>query len=113
MSVTITILEEEEDAPKEEGAESAIRYLRRDKLLHILLAKDPVHTRMLKLVVKNAIDRKIILYTKVNLVKLAAINKAKTSNLEDAELASMMTSVSLARSTVHTMIRSTARVCHS
>lgn len=62
-----------------------------------LLAEDPVNARILELVVENAIDPNIILYTKVNLIKLAAINKAKASNLEDAELASMMTAVSLAQ----------------
>lgn len=62
----------------------------------ILLAEDPVHARMLELVIENAVDPNIILFTKLNLVKLAAISKAKASNIEDAELASMMTAVSLA-----------------
>lgn len=62
-----------------------------------LLAEDPVHARILELVVENAFDPNIILFTKINLVKLAAINKAKASNIEDAELASMMTAVSLAQ----------------
>jgi len=64
----------------------------------ILLAEDPVHARILDLVVENAIEPNVILYTKINLVKLGAINKAKASNLEDAELASMMAAVSLAQS---------------
>jgi hypothetical protein len=63
----------------------------------VLLAQDPVNARMLELIVENTINPQIVLYTKVNLVKLVAINKAKTSNLEDAELASMMTSVNLAQ----------------
>ena len=63
----------------------------------ILLAEDPVHARILDLIVENAVDPNIILFTKLNLVKLAAINKAKASNIEDAELASMMTAVSLAQ----------------
>jgi len=63
----------------------------------LLLGQDPVHAHIMKLVVENAVDPNIILYTKLNLVKLAAINKAKASNIEDAELASMMTAVSLAQ----------------
>jgi hypothetical protein len=62
----------------------------------MLLARDPVHVHMLDLVVEYATDPQIILYTKMNLVKLAAINKAKAGSIEDAELASMMASVKLA-----------------
>lgn len=62
-----------------------------------LLAQDPVHVHIMRLVEKHARNPKIPVYAKVNFVKLAAINKAKASNLQDVEIASMMAAVTLAQ----------------
>ncbi|KAG9842798.1 hypothetical protein KCU98_g5651, partial [Aureobasidium melanogenum] len=62
-----------------------------------LATQDPVHKRILELVVEKAPEPEIILFSKVNLVKLATIHKVKASNLDDAILSSMMQAVSLAQ----------------
>jgi hypothetical protein len=55
-----------------------------------LLAQDPVHRHIMRLVETCAWNLKIPVYAKVNFVKLAAINKAKASNITDMELASFV-----------------------
>lgn len=62
-----------------------------------LANQDPVHKRILELVVEKASKPEIIVFSKVNLVKLATIHKLKASNLDDAILSSMMQAVSLAQ----------------
>lgn len=62
-----------------------------------LANEDPIHERILELVVEKALEPEIIVFSKVNLVKLAAIHKVKASNLDDAILSSMMQAVSLAQ----------------
>jgi hypothetical protein len=62
-----------------------------------LLAQDTVHVHIMRLVERYARDPKIPVDAKVNFVKLAAINKAKASNIQDFELASMMEAVTLAQ----------------
>ncbi|KAH0391594.1 hypothetical protein KCU89_g14354, partial [Aureobasidium melanogenum] len=62
-----------------------------------LATQDPIHERIMELVVEKAPEPEIILFSKVNLVKLATIHKLKASNLDDAILSSMMQAVSLAQ----------------
>lgn len=62
-----------------------------------LLAQDPVHVHIMRLVEKHAKDPRIPVYAKVGFLKLATINKAKVGNLQDVELDSMMAAVRLAQ----------------
>ncbi|KAH0022495.1 hypothetical protein KCU78_g5742, partial [Aureobasidium melanogenum] len=62
-----------------------------------LANQDPVYERILEFVKENAMEPEIIVYSKVNFIKLATINKAKASNLQDVVLSSMMEAVSLAQ----------------
>ncbi|THY20585.1 hypothetical protein D6D01_06683 [Aureobasidium pullulans] len=66
--------------------------------LEKLFGKDPVHKQILELVSEWAQDPAIIHYTKVNFIKLATIHKAKASNIQDVQLASLLQNVSLAQS---------------
>ncbi|THW37290.1 hypothetical protein D6D17_03152 [Aureobasidium pullulans] len=66
--------------------------------LEKLFGKDSVHKQILELVSEWAQDPAIIHYTKVNFIKLATIHKAKASNIQDVQLASLLQNVSLAQS---------------
>jgi hypothetical protein len=62
-----------------------------------LLARDPVHEQIMRLVEKCATQAIIPFYAKVNFVKLAAINKAKENKIQDVEFTAMMEVVDLAQ----------------
>lgn len=57
--------------------------------IDLLLAQDPVHAHILDLDVETAITPDVAMFTKINLVKLAATNKAKASNLGNADVAKL------------------------